>query len=202
MSPASRPNDSSLYRLWALERLGHQVIPFNAYEYESTQANWSARSCIASRQAQPSIASTATSCKSQRDEKPVSCGPTSSSRMRPKTLDCIREMGIASVSYMIDNPFGPRRDPGWRLYMKDISHYDLHVVDNATKTIAENTATVEHATSSKSKPPTNPPSTSRRPPAGQMQTETADVSFIGTPYDNRAQFLTRLWKEFNLPVSR
>ena len=29
------PNDSSLYRLWALERLGHQVIPFNAYEYES-----------------------------------------------------------------------------------------------------------------------------------------------------------------------
>ena len=29
------PNDSSLYRLWALERLGHQVIPFNAYQYDS-----------------------------------------------------------------------------------------------------------------------------------------------------------------------
>ena len=27
------PNDSSLYRLWALERLGHQVIPFNSYDY-------------------------------------------------------------------------------------------------------------------------------------------------------------------------
>ena len=29
------PNDSSLYRLWALQRLGHQVIPFNAYQYDS-----------------------------------------------------------------------------------------------------------------------------------------------------------------------
>ena len=27
------PNDSSLYRLWALERLGHQVVRLNAYEY-------------------------------------------------------------------------------------------------------------------------------------------------------------------------
>jgi hypothetical protein len=26
-------NDSSLYRLWALERLGHSVIALNAYEY-------------------------------------------------------------------------------------------------------------------------------------------------------------------------
>ena len=27
------PNDSSLYRLWALERLGHRVVPLNAFEY-------------------------------------------------------------------------------------------------------------------------------------------------------------------------
>src|ERR1700692_241309 len=27
------PNDSSLYRLWALERLGHRVLALNAYEY-------------------------------------------------------------------------------------------------------------------------------------------------------------------------
>ncbi len=32
---ALSPNDSSLYRLWALERLGHQVVPLNFYEYES-----------------------------------------------------------------------------------------------------------------------------------------------------------------------
>ena len=27
------------------------------------------------------------------------------------------------------------------------------------------------------------------------------MSFIGTPYDQRAEFLTRLWKEFGLPVT-
>ena len=29
------PDHSSLYRLWELERLGHAVVPFNAFEYES-----------------------------------------------------------------------------------------------------------------------------------------------------------------------
>ena len=28
-------HDSSLYRIWALERLGHTVIPFNTLGYES-----------------------------------------------------------------------------------------------------------------------------------------------------------------------
>src|ERR1035437_5389750 len=27
------PNDSSLYRLWALERLGHRVVALNAFDY-------------------------------------------------------------------------------------------------------------------------------------------------------------------------
>ena len=32
------PNDSSQYRLWALERLGHKVVSLNAYEYEARNA--------------------------------------------------------------------------------------------------------------------------------------------------------------------
>ena len=31
-------HDSSQYRLWALERLGHTVIPLNAYTFEPRQA--------------------------------------------------------------------------------------------------------------------------------------------------------------------
>jgi spore maturation protein CgeB len=31
-------NDSALYRLWALERLGHTVVPINSYEYEPQSA--------------------------------------------------------------------------------------------------------------------------------------------------------------------
>ncbi len=28
------PNDSALYRMWALERLGHTVVPLNSYDYQ------------------------------------------------------------------------------------------------------------------------------------------------------------------------
>ena len=80
-------------------------------------------------------------------------------------------MGIVSVSYMIDNPFGPRRDPGWRLYMKNIPHYDLHVVQR-DKNILDYRDTAR-ATSSRSRPPTSRPSTSRRPPAGPTPTAIA-----------------------------
>lgn len=39
------------------------------------------------------------------------------------------------------------------------------------------------------------------PPAGWSDKDRdRGVSFIGTPYDDRPQFLTRLWKEFELPV--
>src|SRR3954447_3075107 len=31
------PNDSSQYRLWALERQGHTVLPLNAFEYHPRQ---------------------------------------------------------------------------------------------------------------------------------------------------------------------
>ena len=60
--------------------------------------------------------------------------------MQPATLDRLRALGIVTVSYMIDNPFGPRQDPGWRLYMKDIPHYDLHVVQR-DENIADYTCT-------------------------------------------------------------
>ena len=47
--------------------------------------------------------------------------------IRAATLRQLRAMGIATIDYMIDNPFGPRRDPGFRLYVRTIPEYDLHV---------------------------------------------------------------------------
>ena len=32
--PRAVAEQSSLYRLWALERLGHRVVPLNAFEYQ------------------------------------------------------------------------------------------------------------------------------------------------------------------------
>ena len=119
------PNDSSLYRLWALERLGHQVIPFNFFPYESQNATL--RKIIYRVAAGPHVD------RFNRDliqtaerEKPDLLWADKMLWMRPRTLDHLRSLGIATVSYMIDNPFGLRRDPGWRLYMKNIPYFHLH----------------------------------------------------------------------------
>lgn len=192
------PNDSSLYRLWALERLGHQVIPFNAFDY--VPRNMVMRKIAQRLVTGPGVA------RLNRDilhiaerEKPDILWADKLLYMRPQTLDRLRALGIATVSYMIDNPFGPRQDPGWRLYMKDIPHYDLHVVQR-DKNILDYTSrggrdVIKIQTAYE-------PTIHFPPPEGWSDADRdRGVSFIGTPYDNRAQFLTRLWKEFNLPVT-
>ena len=192
------PNDSSLYRLWALERLGHQVIPFNAFDY--VPRNMVMRKIAQRLVTGPGVA------RLNRDilhiaerEKPDILWADKLLYMRPQTLDRLRALGIATVSYMIDNPFGPRQDPGWRLYMKDIPHYNLHVVQRERNILdytsrgARDVIKIQTAYE---------PTIHFPPPEGWSDADRdRGVSFIGTPYDNRAQFLTRLWKEFNLPVT-
>ena len=192
------PNDSSLYRLWALERLGHRVVQLNAFEYEP--ANAFVQKVVFRLAAGPSVN------RLNRDllhmaerEQPDLVWTDKLLGMQPKTLMKLREMGIATVSYMIDNPFGRRGDPGWRLYMKDIPFYDLHVVQRDAN-IADYKArgardVIKIQTAYE-------PTIHFPPPAGWSDADRdREVSFIGTPYDQRGEFLTRLWKEFGVAVT-
>jgi spore maturation protein CgeB len=192
------PNDSSFYRLQALERLGHTVVPLNAYGYDSKNAL--VRKIVFRLSMGPGVN------RLNRDllavaerERPDLLWADKLLWVWPSTLERLREMGIATVSYMIDNVFGPRRDPGWRLYRKDISHYDLHVVQRDSN-IAEYR---QHGARDVIKIQTAYEPTIHFPPPvgwGDKDRDRA-VSFIGTPYDQRAKFLTRLWKEFGLDVA-
>ncbi len=192
------PNDSSQYRLWALERLGHRVVPLNAYGYEA--GNPLVRKIAHRLAAGPGVN------RLNRDiveiaerEKPDLLWADKLLWMRPQTLDRLRHMGIATVSYMIDNPFGPRQDPGWRLYMKDIPHYDLHVVQR-DKNILDYTSrgardVIKIQTAYE-------PTLHFPPPPGWSDADRdRAVSFIGTPYDDRARTLTRLATECRFPVA-
>jgi spore maturation protein CgeB len=194
------PNDSSLYRLWALERLGHQVIPFNAYQYHSP--NPLIRKIVFRLSAGPAVS------RLNRDlltiaerEKPHLLWTDKLLWMRPRTLDRLRVMGIATVSYMIDNPFGPRQDPGWRLYMKDIPHYDLHVVQR-DRNIADYRS---HGARDVIKIQTAYEPTIHYPPAPGWSDKdrNREVSFVGTPYDDRAETLNKLSQagEFQVAIS-
>jgi spore maturation protein CgeB len=192
------PDDSSLYRLWALERLGHEIIPVNVYDYGS-------RNPVLRKIAHRLVIGPGVD-RLNRDllqiaerERPDLLWTDKLLWMRPKTLDRMRDLGITTISYMIDNPFGPRQDPGWRLYMKNIPHYDLHVVQrdknilDYTSRGARNVIKIQTAYE---------PTLHFAPPSSWSDTDrNRDVSFIGTPYDDRAQTLTRLAREDGFPVA-
>ena len=191
------PNDSSQYRLWALERLGHKVVSLNAYEYEARNAL--ARKVFFRMQAGPWVARLNRDILAMAEhENPDVFWADKLLSLQPKTLEKLRAMGIVSVSYMIDNAFGPRRDPGWRLYMRDIPYFDLHVVQR-DKNIADYRA---RGARDVIKIQTAYEPTVHFPPPDGWSDKNRDrgVSFIGTSYDDRPEFLTRLWKEFGFPV--
>ncbi|NYF80433.1 CgeB family protein [Granulicella arctica] len=192
------PNDSSLYRLLALERLGHTVVPLNAFDYESR--NSLARKVVFRLSLGPGVNRLNRDLlKLAERERPDVLWTDKLLWMWPETLDKLRAMGIATISYMIDNPFGPRRDPGWRLYMRNIPHYDLHVVQRDRNV----TEYREHGARDVIKIQTAYEPTIHFPAPAEWSDKDRDreVSFIGTPYDNRAEFLTRLWQEFDIPVA-
>lgn len=108
----------------------------------------------------------------------------------PRTLQALHQMGVLTIDYVNDNPFGSRNDPGWRLYKKTQSHFDLHVVPRASSVTdyqQRGARNVLHIAFSYEPSVHFPPA-----PAWSDQNRTRDVSFIGTPYDDRADFLARL----------
>ena len=190
-------NDSALFRLWALERLGHTVIQLNAYDYEPSQAV--VRKLLFRLQAGPWVErlNWAVLAAAERERPDVFWADKLLS-LQPSTLDRLRAMGIVTVSYMIDNAFGPRRDPGWRLYMQCLPHFDLHATQRDSNVAdyrargARDVIKIQTAY--------EPTMHFSPPPEWSDADRDREVSFIGTPYDDRARFLTRLAKEFGLPV--
>jgi spore maturation protein CgeB len=192
------PNDFSQYRLQALERLGHNVVAVNAYDY--APKNSLLNKVFFRMQTGPWVSRLNKEILdvAQR-EKPDVFWADKLLSLRPETLDTLRASKIVSVSYMIDNAFGLRNDPGWRLYMQDIPHFDLHVtqrdknLEDYCAYGARDVFKIQTAFE---------PTLQFPPPEGWSDKDRdRDVSFIGTPYDDRAEFLTQLWKEYGFAVA-
>ncbi len=189
--------NSAGFRLWALERLGHTVIPFEIGGYEARNR---LQSKIEFRLAWGLTARRLNSDLLQivRTERPEIFWSDKLLKLAPETLDAMREMGVTSVSYMIDNAFGPRRDPGWRLYVRDIPHFDLHVTQ---RNISMNDYLARGARDVMKVQTAYEPTIHFPPPPGWSDRDrNREVSFVGTPYDDRAATLARLG-EAGLPIS-
>jgi hypothetical protein len=187
---------SSLFRRLALERLGHSVVTLDPREYVLENPLLQK---VAFRLAMGPHAE-----RLNRDviamaerEQPDIFWADKILLLQPKTLKKLSAKGITSVSYMIDNAFGPRKDPGWRLYKEDIPYFDLHVtqrdvsIPDYTLRGAKNVMKVQTAYEQTIHFP---------PPAPLPDAErNREVSFIGTPYDDRADTLAKL-SDAGLPV--
>ena len=191
-------HDSALYRQWALERIGQTVIPFDINSYELAPGllrKLAFRLAVGPHIERLNHDLIATALREKVDlfwaDKVLG--------LQPSTLKILRRAGITSVSYMIDNAFGPRRDPGWRLYMRDLREFDLHVTqrDVSVRDYQARGARDVLKIQTAFEPTLHSPP----PPGWSDRDRTRDVSFIGNPYDDRAGFLSRLATGYHLPVT-
>ncbi len=187
-----------LYRQRSLERLGHTIFPVDIMQYEGR-----GNPVLARVRYRLQVGRTVTQ---MNDDVLRLAGEHGVDAVwfdkplfiRAATLRQLRSMGVATIDYMIDNPFGPRRDPGFRLYVRTIPEYDLHVQQRDVSVQAYLARGARRMVKVQT---AFEPSVHFPPPAGWSDKDrTREVSFIGTPYDNRPQFLTDLWRKYDVPV--
>ena len=121
------------------------------------------------------------------------------------TLRIIDKLGIKSVSYNPDNPFGLRDDGCWGLYLKNIKHFTHHIISRRTN--------YKDLKNKDAKDVIYIPLCSEKRLHFKEEdiNKELDITFIGTPYDNRLEFIDQLsrglkttiniysaeWRKFN-----
>jgi spore maturation protein CgeB len=115
----------------------------------------------------------------------------------PATIRAIRQSGASTVCYNLDNPFGPRNDGCWYQFRKVFRLFDLHCVPRTADVARYRSWGVPFVKVLLS----FEPSVHYPPPETWCETDRSrQVSFIGTPYEERPAFLTRLVVDGKLPV--
>lgn len=118
--------------------------------------------------------------------------------VRPRTVRALRATGARVVSYMPDNPYGPRGDPGWRLFLAAVPHYTAHIVVNPAGMPHYRAAGAAHVFLM---PVPYEPTVHYPPPDGWTDADRdIEVGFVGSPYGGRADFLRGLWRDHGIAV--
>jgi hypothetical protein len=114
-----------------------------------------------------------------------------------ETLLELKSFGSKLVCYNMDNPFGPRNDPGWMQFKRVYRLFDLHCLfrnSDVARYMAWNLPFVKVI-------PSYEPSLHFPPPAGWSDANRdRQVSFIGSPYEERPAFLRALAERHQLPL--
>lgn len=189
---------SSLYRRWALSRLGHEVSVFDTVSY-LTSGNRLSRAWMFRTLVGPAVTRANRLLLEQaRKERPDIVWIDKSVLFTARTIAALNALGCVTVSFNQDNPFGPRNDPGWRLFRQALPHFHLHLVprdSNLADYPAAGARDVRLLRFSYE------PTIHFPPPDGWSDADRDhDVVFIGSPYDGRAAFMLDLWRNHGVAV--
>lgn len=192
------PHDTSTYRARAIARLGHEISEFDTAPYYDSGHPLIARLRISTlvgptvRRLNHDLLEAARRCRPQVIwfDKPL--------YVWPETVRQLRASGAYSIHFTIDNPFGPRGDPGWRLIRAAIPNYDLHLVQREVNLADYRTAGARDVRLFRT---AYEPTLHVPPPADWSDTDRInDVVYIGAPYDDRPRFMIELWKTHGIRV--
>jgi spore maturation protein CgeB len=113
------------------------------------------------------------------------------------TIEAIKQTGAQTICYNQDNPFGPHHDSCWRQFYRVFRLFDLHCLFREADVARYSQwglpwiRTMFSFEPSMQFPPPTDWSDSRR---------TRSVSYVGSPYEDRPQFLRRLGDEQHIPL--
>ena len=189
--------ETCFYRYHSLLRLKQQVIPFDVAKYAF---RWGKLNALQYRYPLgPLIARVnAGLVDAVRAAKPDVVWFDKPLAFTAPTLKSIKETGALTVCYLQDNPFGPRQDGCWRQFYRVHPLFDLHCLfrkADVTRYQGWGKNFIELQFSFDSAQQFPPPATWRD------QDRTREVSFVGSPHEDRPQFLRKLILEYKLPVT-
>ena len=184
------PRESSLFRFEAMRRLGHEVEGVDTAPCQSAGGRLLSairvRALVgpAIHRLNQAVLAAARSFRPQIIwfDKPIF--------VRRATILALRESGALTVQFCIDNPFGPRGDPGWRLLLQALPHCQVHLVQRDSNLVDYRNVGARDVRIFRT---AYEPSIHFPPPPGWSDADrTEGAIFIGAPYDDRPAFLNAL----------
>jgi hypothetical protein len=192
-----RSGQTSVYRFRALQRLQQDLIPFDLAKYSY---KWNKLNILTWRfPVGPLIAGVnADLITAVLEEKPDIVWFDKPLQFTPSTIRRVKELGAITVCFNQDNPFGPRNDGGWHQFYKIYRMLDLHCLFRNADIQRYQEWGLNYIKIQLSYDPRE----HFPPPAGWSDADrNREVSYIGSPHENRPQFLRSLIESFDIPVS-
>ena len=187
------PGSTARHRMAALERLGFAAVPFNFAGYlrgTGRAANWLYHRLLAG----PAVDRLNRDIlAAARAAAPSYILVDKGIFLKPATVARLSKTVAPVIQYNLDNPFGGMGEPGWRHLIAAIPAYDVHFVPREVNIADYRRAGARQVIRV---PLAYEPSVHFPPPPDWDEARrTIDVSFTGSPYDRRAEFLSSLLTE-------